>query len=128
MKPCKKQSFKFQFYNKSDPSKRTYNNIVFDSVSEKNRFIELEKLQKEGVIYNLERQPEFLLQETFRDNKGNLHRSIKYISDFMYSTIEGETIVEDVKSKMTCKLPEYRIKKKLFIYKYPQYTFFENIM
>ena len=36
-----------------------------------------------------------------------------YIADFVYLNQFGKTVVEDVKSEMTRKLPVYRLKKKL---------------
>lgn len=99
---------------------------VFDSTKERNRYLELKKWQEEGKISNLECQKQFMLQEGFRDREGNWQRPITYIADFCYN--EGEDyIVEDVKSKMTKQLPVFRIKKKLFLRKYPEYRFREKV-
>lgn len=99
---------------------------VFDSTKERNRYLELKKWQEEGKISNLECQKQFMLQEGFRDRDGNWQRPITYIADFCYN--EGEDyIVEDVKSKMTKQLPVFRIKKKLFLRKYPEYKFREKV-
>ncbi len=59
------------------------------------------------------------LQPTFRKNN-KTYRSIKYVADFVYYDVEREeTIVEDTKG---FKTEVYKIKKKLFEYKYPDLT------
>lgn len=99
---------------------------VFDSRKEANRYLELKKQQEDGLISGLECQKQFVLQEGFRDNEGNWQRPITYVCDFFYQ--EGEDwVVEDVKSKMTKQLPVYRLKKKLFLRKYPEYKFREKV-
>ena len=101
---------------------------TFDSRKEANRYLVLRKAQEEGKIELLECQKEFLLQEGFRDNQGNWQRPITYICDFFYHDVAAdEWIVEDVKSIMTRKLEVYRIKRKLFMYRYPEYTFHEDV-
>ena len=86
---------------------------VFDSIREGKRYKELALLEKANKIKNLQLQPRFLLQESFRKN-GKTHRKIEYIADFMYEE-NGKTIVEDVKGKKT---EVYKLKKKLFEYRY----------
>ena len=86
---------------------------VFDSIAESRRYKELAILLKANKIKNLQLQPRFLLQESFRKN-GKTHRKIEYIADFMYEE-NGKTIVEDVKGKKT---EVYKLKKKLFEYRY----------
>lgn len=98
---------------------------VFDSIAESRRYKELSILQKSGQISDLELQPHFLLQESFKKN-GKTFRKIEYIADFKYIE-NGKTIVEDVKSKFTAKDKVYAIKKKLFINKYPNLEFKEVI-
>ena len=56
---------------------------VFDSIAESKRYKELKLLERAGEIQNLELQPHFLLQESFRKN-GKTYRKIEYIADFMY--------------------------------------------
>ena len=97
---------------------------VFDSRKERNRYLELKNQQERGIISGLECQKQFVLQEGFRDKDGKWQRPITYICDFFYQ--EGdEWVVEDVKSRMTQQLPVYRLKKKLFLRKYPEYRFRE---
>lgn len=110
--------------NKYKNTKVIYNGIKFDSKKECNRYIELSRLASTDCISDLRLQVPFVLQETFKDNTGRTERSIKYLADFVYSKA-GQVYVEDVKSPITRKEPTYIIKRKLFKYKYPEYTFIE---
>lgn len=61
---------------------------------------------KAGLIGLLE------LQKVYR-LKVEGQRVCKYKADFVYMVMDtGETVVEDVKSEATRKLPVYRLKKK----------------
>lgn len=88
---------------------------VFDSIAEGRRYRELALLEKAGKISNLELQPRFLLQDSFRKN-GKTYRKIEYIADFKYIE-NGKTIVEDVKGIQT---DVFKLKHKLFEKKYPE--------
>lgn len=87
---------------------------VFDSVLEARRYKQLTLLERAGEIKNLKLQVPFLLQESFRKN-GKTYRKIEYIADFVYEE-KGQTIVEDTKG---IKTDVFKIKQKLFEYKYP---------
>ncbi len=96
--------------------------IKFDSKKEAKRYKELKHLEKGGIIKNLSLQPKFLLQEKF-EYRGEHFRAIYYIADFMYYDPERQAVVvEDVKG---IKTEVYKLKKKLFIKKYPDYVFCE---
>ncbi len=56
---------------------------VFDSIRESQRYKELKLLERAGEISNLELQPRFLLQDSFKKN-GKTYRKIEYIADFSY--------------------------------------------
>jgi hypothetical protein len=86
----------------------------FDSIQESRRYKELKLLLKARQISNLELQPHFLLQDSFKKN-GKTYRKIEYIADFKYIE-EGKTIVEDVKGMQT---DVFKLKRKLFEKKYP---------
>ena len=86
---------------------------VFDSIAESRRYKELALLERAGEIKDLQLQPRFLLQESFKKN-GKTYRKIEYIADFMYEE-NGKVVVEDVKGMET---KEFKIKRKLFEYKY----------
>ena len=55
----------------------------FDSIAESRRYKELALLERTGEIKDLQLQPRFLLQESFKKN-GKTYRKIEYIADFMY--------------------------------------------
>jgi hypothetical protein len=93
-----------------------YNGIKYDSKKEKNRAIELEYLERTGIISNLERQVIFELQPKFKF-LGKTIRAITYIADFVYIE-NGVKVVEDVKSPITRKNPVYKLKKKMMLYVY----------
>jgi len=85
--------------------KTTIDGIVFDSSKEAKRYIELRFLQQAGEIRDLKLQVPYELNV-------NGDKVAAYVADFVYVQ-KGETIVEDVKSSFTRKLPVYRLKKKL---------------
>ncbi len=99
--------------NKYRNKKIILDDYVFDSIQESRRYKELKLLLKTGKIQDLELQPHFLLQESFKKN-GKTFRKIEYIADFKYIE-NGKTIVEDVKGMQT---DVFKLKHKLFEKKY----------
>ena len=105
------------------------NGEKFDSVKEYQRWRELRLLEIAGKISDLQRQVPFELIpaqfETYerygkngqrlKDGRRRVELAVTYVPDFVY-TKDGEMVVEDVKSKMTKRLPEYVIKRKLMLY------------
>ena len=69
--------------NKYRNKKTQVDMYVFDSIAESKRYKELALLQIAGEIQDLQLQPKFLLQESFKKN-GKTYRKIEYIADFMY--------------------------------------------
>lgn len=106
--------------SKYHSKKVTYDGIVFDSKREANRYSVLRLLEKSKVITDLKLQPVYLLQEGFKKN-GKTYRKITYKADFEYKK-GGKIIVEDVKGMKT---EVYKLKKKLFEYKYPDLEILE---
>ena len=105
--------------NKYKNKKVTLNGKVFDSKKEAKRYCELIKLEQAGLIKDLETQKKFLLLDTFKKN-GKTYKQISYYADFVYFDVYSKkTIVEDVKG---VKTQVYKIKRKLFEYKYPDLT------
>lgn len=100
--------------NKYRNKKVIVDNIRFDSNLEANRYKELMLLQRAKEISNLRLQVPFVLQESFKKN-GKTYQAIKYIADFVYEE-KGQTVVEDTKG---VKTEAFKIKQKLFEYKYP---------
>lgn len=108
--------YKQKKYNKYKNKKIKVAGREFDSKREANRYCELIMLQKAKVISDLQCQVKY---ELLPKQKGE--RAMYYIADFMY-TENGKTIVEDVKGYLT---EVYRIKRKLFKYRYPDIDFRE---
>lgn len=102
--------------NKYQNKKVVYDDIQFDSIKEKNRYIQLRLLEKAGEIKDLELQKTFILQPSFKKN-GTTYRAITYKADFTYLDLRtNKNVVEDTKG---FKTEVYKIKKKLFEYVYP---------
>ena len=105
--------------NKYHNKKVTYNGIKFDSKKEMQRYKDLELLESTDYICNLELQKKFLLQEGYTNAKGKKIRPIYYIADFYYfDLLKDKWVVEDVKASKTYKTEVYKLKKKMFEYKY----------
>ena len=113
--------------NKYHNKKVIYNGIKFDSKKEKDRYITLKRLEKVGIIKELELQPKFLLLDTIH-YKGKTYPKTYYKADFKYFDNEkGKYIVEDVKSPITAKDKVYRLKIKMLLTKYTDIEFVEVI-
>ena len=111
--------------NKYKNKKVTVNGKVFDSKKEAKRYCELIKLEQAGLIKDLETQKKFLLLDSFKKN-GKTYKQISYYADFVYFDVYSKkTIVEDVKASKDFKTQVYKIKRKLFEYKYPDLTITE---
>lgn len=67
----------------------------FDSQAEARRYAELRMMEREWIISDLQRQPEFVFTV-------NGERIGKYVADFQY-TQNNEVVVEDVKGYMRRK-------------------------
>lgn len=114
--------------NKYNNHKITVDGEVFDSEREYRRYLELQLLEKSGVIRDLHRQVTFDLIPEAREPdrygpRGGLHRGkviergVSYIADFTYYTSlpsgEEEFVVEDCKGMRT---DDYKIKRKLMLF------------
>lgn len=114
--------------NKYNAQKTVINGVQFDSRKEGIRSAALEQMLSAGKISGLKRQVRFILQEGYINNQGQKVRPIYYIADFMYFDNEKQCwVVEDVKGSKATLTEVYKIKKKMFGYKYPEYIFVEFI-
>lgn len=105
--------------NKYHNKKIVVEGKTFDSKKEANRYQALKMLENANIIRNLSRQVPFELVP-----KQDGERAVKYIADFVYvETATGKIIVEDVKGYRT---DVYKIKRKLFKWRYPEYEFLET--
>jgi len=104
--------------NKYKNIKVKINGITFDSKKEYQRWCSLSFMLKAGLITDLERQVNFELIPTIK-HENKILSKISYRADFTYKK-DGVLIVEDSKGFET---PEFKIKLRLFLLKYPEYTF-----
>lgn len=110
------------------PMKRKYGNtkvevdgFIFDSKREASYYQELKYRKMAGEIKDIKLQPEYELQPRFRHGKHTI-RPITYTADFEIILANGKKQVIDVKG---FKTEGYKMKKKLFMYKYPDVEFLE---
>lgn len=103
---------------------KTEDGLVFDSKKEKERYDKLLEMEREGKIWNLRRQVEYLLLPAVTETvpvqlktkvkykEVTLYRETNYKADFVYIE-DGEEVVEDVKASKWFQDPVYKLKKKL---------------
>ena len=95
--------------------KTTVDGITFDSRREADRYLVLKSMEEDGAIEDLRRQVRYELVPAF-DVDGRHYRPVCYVADFVYVDKEtGKEVVEDVKGMRT---DVYRLKSKLFAYRY----------
>lgn len=97
--------------------KTVVDGIEFPSKREANRYRELMLLKRAGIVKEIELQPAYELMPGFtHPATGQRVRPIKYKADFLVTYEDGRQEIEDTKGMRT---PEYLLKKKLFMHKYP---------
>lgn len=107
-------------YRKYHNTKTVADGIKFDSKLEAERYAQLKILERAGVIRALELQPSFELLPSFRKN-GKTWRKTVYKADFRYILCDGDRIIiEDVKGSTAVITDVFRLKQKMFEYKYPE--------
>lgn len=83
----------------------------YRSKREAKRHQELLLLQRAGEIAGVVREVPFVLAPSVRiEGEARARAAMKYVADFVYSTKDGRTVVEDAKGMST---PVYRLKKHL---------------
>lgn len=104
-----------------------HDGMKFDSKKELQYYLELRDMEKSGKIYDLKRQVKFVLQDGFKDQRlKKAVIAITYVADFeYYVTGTNEHIVIDVKASAKFQDPVYKIKKKMFLFRYRELTFKE---
>lgn len=111
--------------SKYNSRKVAVDGITFDSRKEAEKYIALKLLKKAREIVSFELQPEFELQPGYRDKDGKWVRPVKYRADFRVTYSDGRVVVIDVKPSSDFRTKEYRIKKKMLLYRYPDLNFEE---
>lgn len=121
----KQQYFKAVPASKYHAQKVTVDGVEFDSKREARRWLQLQRMNELGEIYDLQRQVRFELipaqfEPDIRGNKGGtkrgrcIERNVVYVADFAYRNAQtGEYVVEDAKGVRT---DAYVIKRKLMLY------------
>lgn len=111
---------KTKFFQK----KVTVDGIKFDSKTEAEEYIRLKELERAGKISNLKRQITFeiipplkkLVRKQLKTKVRMVERieehSAKYTCDFQYEQ-DGKVVILEVKSRMTAKLADYILRRKL---------------
>jgi len=105
--------------NKYKNKKCLVDGILFDSKKEAKWYLYYRELLRSGVISDLKLQTKFILQENFKYNE-KTERKISYIADFSYMQNNNFYVI-DVKGMKT---DVYKIKRKLFLFKYPVNYFY----
>ena len=95
--------------------------VTFDSIKEALRYDTLYLMARQGLITELTLQPKYELQSGYVHEDKTV-KPINYIADFRY-VHKGFVVVEDVKGMLT---DIYRLKKKLFLYKYGTQLIFKE--
>lgn len=95
--------------------------IKFSSAKEAKYYKYLKILKRVGDVKEFQLQPRFELQPSFK-YAGVTMRPIYYVADFLVEYTDGSRKVIDVKGYKT---DVYKLKKKLFLYKYPDVIFEE---
>ena len=109
-------------YRKYHNKKTVADGIKFDSRLEAERYAQLKLMERAGAIRDLELQPEYELIPSFKKD-GKTWRRTVYKADFRYILAEGDRIIiEDVKGSTAVITDVFRLKQKLFEYRYPELT------
>ena len=95
---------------------------TFDSKKESRDWLRLKSMEDSGLIKNLRCQVPFELQPKYTTKDGRKIKPINYVADFVYER-DGCTYVQDSKGVRT---DVYKMKRKMFEYKYPDYVFIES--
>lgn len=95
--------------------------IWFDSKDESRYYLYLQEKKNNGEIKDFTLQPVFVLQEGYRDFTGKKILPIKYKADFTVIHNDGSEEVVDIKGYPT---PAAKLKRKMFMCKYPDVPFY----
>lgn len=113
--------------SKYHAQKESVDGVTFDSKKEAEWYVRFSMMEKSGLISNLRRQVPYELIPVQREAPHTtktgklmqgkvLERACTYIADFVYHDEEtGKEVVVDCKGFRT---KEYRIKRKLMLYRY----------
>ena len=101
--------------------KTVVDGIIFDSKKEAEHYTKLLAMIAAGYVTRITRQPRYELQGSF-EKDGKKFRKMEYVADFEVTYADGHVEVIDVKGMRT---DVYKLKRKMFEYKYPDKTIVE---
>jgi len=101
--------------NKYNAKKIIIDDIKFDSKRESEYYLIYKEKEQNGEIHNLRLQVPYVLIDAYTNGECKKIREMKYVADFVYEDNENKTHVIDVKGIV---LKEFKMKKKIFDYKY----------
>lgn len=101
--------------NKFNNVKTIYNGIRYDSKREAEKAMELDMLKNGGEVLEWTPHPRYLLIPRYLNSEGKIVRPCYYIPDFWVKYASGAEAVIDIKGFET---PEFKLKKKMFNYRY----------
>ena len=93
-----------------------YDGICFDSEKERAYYVNLKLAERAGAIWDLQLQPRYTLQPSFKGPDGKTIRAIVYVADFEFREGVREnptTVVVDTKGFST---KDFLLKEKMFRY------------
>lgn len=93
--------------------KCTYEGLNFDSLTERDYYKFLQQKQKDGEIFDLEIQKNFLLQEGFKMDNGTKVQAISYTCDQYYIDKNGRVNIVDVKGAEIMVGEPFRLRFKM---------------
>lgn len=100
--------------NKYGNRRVEYDGYTFDSIAEKNRYIELRLMADANLITHLAVHPKYVIHDGFTNAAGKRRSQITYSPDFEYR-LDEQWVYEDVKGVETAV---FRLKRKLFERRY----------
>lgn len=105
-----------KFNVNSDPAKRTYDNVLYDSELEMRFYRDwlLPRIES-GEVVKCDKQVTYELQPKFK-HKDKTILPIKYVADYVVAYKNGKVQVVDTKGFADAQA---LLKKKMFYYKYP---------
>ena len=108
--------------NKYHNIKRELDGHRFDSIAEMRMYSNLKLMESQGKISHLKLQVKYELMPAYINANGESIRPLTYVADFVFNDLEeNRQRVIDCKGFKTAV---YKIKKKLFDYKYKQFGLF----
>ncbi|MBN1074637.1 DUF1064 domain-containing protein [Clostridium botulinum] len=110
-------------YSKYKNKKVEKDGFKFDSQLERDYYDYLNELKEKGIVKDFQMQVKYLLQDSFQYKEDKI-RKIEYKADYVVQyTDEHEEVVDIKPNSLLMIRPEFKLKRKLLIYKYPNIDF-----